>query len=75
MTSHANKHAHKQLQLWGARQSLTEQGQEIFPHCLIQYSLSFIDQVLQQLIQVFVTGQVEPFNLIDNTHPSKALEL
>lgn len=67
MPSHANRHAHKQLQLWGVKQG-------IFPHYLILYSLSFLHQDLQQLPQAFVTGQVEPFNQIDNTHPSKALE-
>lgn len=65
----------KHLQLWGARHSLTEGGQGVFPHCLIPYSLSVIHQVLQQLPQVFVTGQVKPFSHIDNAHPSKALEL
>lgn len=67
-----NKHAHKHLQLWGARHSLTEGA---IPHCPIPYSLRFIHQVLQQLPQVFVTEQVELFKQIDNTHPSKALEL
>lgn len=53
----------------------SQKGVKESPHCPIPNSLSFIHQALQQLPQAFVIGQVEPFNQIDNTHPSKALEL